>query len=70
MEFWTSLADYGSAVWRETVRLRDSVLRMPLGLAFSRNELALESTQLHLALYTGTALAGVVVLVPPLDDAP
>jgi len=65
MEFQTSLVTYGSVVWGETVRLRETVLRTPLGLAFSNDELARESAQLHLALYTGATLAGVVVLVPP-----
>ena len=65
MEFRTSLVTYGSAVWGETVRLRETVLRTPLGLAFSNGELARESAQLHLVLYVGTTLAGVVVLVPP-----
>ena len=62
-------AAHGSAEWRETVRLREAVLRAPLGLAFSADELARESAQLHLALRAGGTLAGGVVLVPPSADA-
>ena len=56
---------HGSAAWRDTVRLREGVLRTPLGLAFDPSELAREDAQLHLALHDGAALAGTVVLVPP-----
>ncbi len=58
-------AAHDSAAWRETVRLRHAVLRAPLGLAFSADELAREASQLHLALHAEGGLAGVVVLVPP-----
>ncbi|WP_204259626.1 GNAT family N-acetyltransferase [Lichenicola cladoniae] len=51
------------------MRLRDAVLRTPLGLAFSKAELEQEASQLHLGLYAGTTLAGVVVLVPPTSDS-
>lgn len=69
MEFQPRLITYESAEWHETVRLRDAVLRTPLGLAFSKDELEQEGQQLHLALYVGMTLAGVVVLVPPMIDA-
>jgi predicted GNAT family N-acyltransferase len=68
MDFRLALVVHGSAAWHRTVRLRDTVLRAPLGLAFSADELAAESMQLHLALHVGAALAGVVVLVPPMTD--
>ena len=55
---------HGTDRWRETVRLRDVVLRAPLGLAFTDDELAAEASQLHLALHVDDALAAVVVLVP------
>lgn len=69
MEFQTRLVAYGSAEWHDTVRLRDAVLRTPLGLAFSKAELEQEASQRHLALYANTTLAGVVVLVPPTIDS-
>ena len=65
MAFEILPAAHGGAAWRETVRLRHAVLRAPLGLAFSDDELAREASQLHLALHAQGRLAGVVVLVPP-----
>lgn len=55
---------HGSAAWRATVRLRDAVLRRPLGLVFDPAHLAAESDSIHLAAYEGGRLAGCLVLTP------
>lgn len=47
-----------------TVELRDAVLRKPLGLAFSLEELEAERDSHHLAFFQGNDLAGCLVLRP------
>lgn len=44
------------------VELRRAVLRIPLGLNFTADQLAAESTQLHLGAWDGDRLAGCLVL--------
>lgn len=41
------LVEHGSPGYWQAVRLRDQVLRQPLGLAFTDRELAAEADQLH-----------------------
>ncbi len=48
------LVGHGSAEYLETVKLRQAVLRTPLGLAFSDADLAAEAEQLHLAGFNGS----------------
>ena len=55
----TDPADYWAIV-----DLRDAVLRRPLGLAFSAEELAAEKDSLHVACYRGRRLVGGLVLRP------
>ena len=47
-----------------TVELRDSVLRRPLGLQFSIEELKAEKDSRHVACYRGDRLVGCLVLRP------
>jgi len=56
-----------SALYRECVALRLAVLRTPLGLSFTEEELAQERTNIHLACHEGAALVGCLVLVPLAD---
>jgi predicted GNAT family N-acyltransferase len=59
---------HDSAEYRETIALRDAILRAPLGLSFSEEELRAEATQVHVtATGDGGALAGCLVLRPS-DD--
>lgn len=51
--------------WADMVRLRHQVLRAPLGLGFSAEQLASEASQLHLALRLDGSLAGTLLLLPP-----
>lgn len=58
----------GSAGWHEMVALRQRVLRTPLGLTFSEQELSAETGQIHLALWLSSGLAGTLLLLPPDPD--
>lgn len=55
---------FGSAAYKETLALRDEILRKPLGLAFTPEELALEKEQKHLALYNHQQLVACLCLLP------
>ncbi|HVZ42007.1 MAG TPA: GNAT family N-acetyltransferase [Candidatus Kapabacteria bacterium] len=55
---------HGSQEYRETVALRDSVLRRPLGLHFTPEQLAAETGDIHLACYDGNALVACLILTP------
>ena len=54
--------------WNEMIALRHRVLRAPLGLTFSTEQLANEIDQLHLALWQDDVLAGTLLLMPPDQD--
>ena len=43
---------FASPAYDETVRLRDDILRKPLGLSFTAEDLALEFDSIHLACYS------------------
>ena len=58
---------HGSAAYWGTVALRDAVLRQPLSLRFSAEELAAEADSCHLACYRGDRLAACLVLRPLAD---
>jgi len=45
------LVDFGTPAYDETVRLRRDILRIPLGIEFYAEDLALEYNQYHLAGY-------------------
>jgi ribosomal protein S18 acetylase RimI-like enzyme len=55
---------HGSPEYGATVALRSAILREPLGLRFSTQELEAESDSRHVACYRGGRLAGCLVLVP------
>ena len=58
---------HGTKEYDQTVALRNEVLRMPLGLAFSEEELHEEKDSFHLALREGAELVACLVL-KPLDE--
>lgn len=66
MEF--RLVEHGSAEYEETVALRDDILRRPLGLVFTPEQLGAEGGDLHLACYDAGELVACLIL-QPLDDA-
>lgn len=53
---------HGSELYDETIRLRDAVLRKPLGLTFDPADLAAESDSFHLAAVLGERVVACVVL--------
>lgn len=53
---------FGSPEYQEVVALRRRVLRIPLGLDFTPEQLAGEGKDLHLAAFEGGALAGCLML--------
>ncbi len=58
---------HGSPEYWATVELRDAVLRKPLGLRFSQEELEAEKDCYHVACYRGVRLVGCLVLQPLAD---
>jgi predicted GNAT family N-acyltransferase len=59
-----SLAAYDSVLWHAAVHLRRGILRTPLGLDFSGEELARESADTHFVAISSGKLIGTVVLTP------
>jgi ribosomal protein S18 acetylase RimI-like enzyme len=56
--------DHGSPDYLATVELRRAVLRVPLGLDFSPEELANERSDYHLMCRRGGEVVGCLVLLP------
>lgn len=57
------IIDHDSAEYHEMVMLRDQILRKPLGLSFSKEELAKEKDHLLIAAYDDEQLMGCCMLV-------
>lgn len=55
---------HGSADYRQACALREALLRRPLGLAFSPEELQAESAQWHFGLFAGNELLACLSAVP------
>ena len=67
-ELFTLLVDFATPAFDETLRLRDDILRKPLGLEFFPEQIAEEYLDLHLACYNEDfELVGCLVLTPK-DD--
>jgi len=67
---FTLLIDFGTPAYDEVVKLRDDILRKPLGLAFTPEYLAVEYDMLHLACYTDKhELLGCMILAPQENSA-
>ncbi len=54
---------HNSTEYLKTVSLREELLRKPLGMKFSKEELALEKDQVHLSLWEDEELLGCLVMV-------
>ena len=61
------IIDHGTEEYRQMVRLRDDILRRPLGLHFSPDELETEKENLHIAAYEDEQMLGCCMLV---EEAP
>ena len=58
------LVQHNSQAYLDTVRLRDEILRKPLGLTFSDDDLQAESSSFHVACYLQEELVGCLILKP------
>jgi len=54
---------HGSAAYDEVVELRREVLRRPLGMDYTPEQLAAEADQIHLVAYDGITAVGCLILV-------
>lgn len=58
------VVDFGSDDYKKSVSLREEILRKPLGLTFTLEELELEKEHIHIAGFLGQELCATAVLVP------
>jgi predicted GNAT family N-acyltransferase len=57
------IIDHGSAEYEQMIKLRDEILRKPLGLSFSREELDKEKNNLHIVAYEDEKMLGCCMLL-------
>jgi len=57
------IIDYGTKEYKEVLKLRDEILRKPLGLNFSDEELEKEKNNMHMAAYEDDQMLGCCMLV-------
>ena len=57
------IIDHGTEEYQQVIQLRDVVLRRPLGLNFSNDELEQEKSNLHIAAYEDDQMLGCCMLV-------
>jgi predicted GNAT family N-acyltransferase len=57
------IIDYGTPQYQQMLDLRDEILRKPLGLHFSHDELEKEKNNLHIAAYEDDQMLGCCMLV-------
>jgi predicted GNAT family N-acyltransferase len=60
--------EFATPEYDETVQLRDKILRRPLGLQFSEEQLAEEYADFHLAAYSHDWLLRGCLVLTPKDD--
>lgn len=58
------LLDYGGDEYKKAVALREEILRKPLGLFFTKEELEMEKEHVHIAGFLGQEMCATAVLVP------
>jgi predicted GNAT family N-acyltransferase len=58
------IIDYGTPEYQEMIKLRDEILRKPLGLAFTDHELEVERNNLLVGAFEDDHLLGCCMLVP------
>ncbi len=63
------IATHGSDLYDQTVILRDRILRKPLNMVFTEEQLAAEKDQIHIACFEGDELVGCMILVPTEDHS-
>ena len=57
------IIDYGTKEYKQVLKLRDEILRKPLGLNFSEEELEKEKNNMHMAAYEDDQMLGCCMLV-------
>ena len=57
------IIDHGSAEYQQMLKLRDTILRKPLGLNFTKEELEKEKNNLLMAAYEDDQMLGCCMLV-------
>lgn len=63
-KIYFKLVDYGSDEYKKAVALREEILRKPLGLSFTKEELEMEKEHVHIAGFLGQEMCATAVLVP------
>ncbi len=63
-----SVIPHNSVNYQKAVKLRDKVLRKPLGLVFTESELEAESSSIHVAAIDKDEVVGILVLKPMSDS--
>lgn len=62
------LIEYDSEQYMESVELRQAVLRTPLGLKFTKENMVNDANELHVAASDGQSIVGILLLRPLSDD--
>ena len=62
------IVDFDSELRKKSIELRYKVLREPLGLVYTAEQLAEESAQVHIVAVTNDKVVGVVVLKADADS--
>lgn len=57
------IIDYGTDEYKQMLKLRDEILRKPLGINFSEDELEKEKRNMHMAAYEEERMLGCCMLV-------
>ena len=63
-KIYCKIVGYGSEEYKKAVALREEILRRPLGLHFTKEELELERDYVHIAGFLGQEMCTTAVLVP------
>ena len=56
--------EFNSSDYKRAVTIREEILRSPLGLSFSKEELEEEASDFHFAGFSGETMIGTLVLSP------
>ena len=59
--------EFGSSDYKRAVTIREEILRIPLGLSFSKEELE-ETNDIHFAGFSDETMIGTLVLSPQNDE--
>ncbi len=62
MKYLVKIFNYGSAEYQNALQLRDRVLRQPLGLKFTPEELKKDESDVHLGLFDSNTIRACLIL--------